>query len=146
MRKLVLLSPVILMLCACGEPPAPPAADVARPVKTLLIGAAEAGGERRFPARIDAGSKAELAFRVAGKVQALKVKEGDRVEEGQVLAELEATDFQIVVKDRQASYDNALKNFNRAKELIEKDHISKPSSKVRMPPSKPLVRISPIRS
>lgn len=37
---------------------------------------------RSFPARIGAGRKAELAFRVAGKVTQPSVKEGDEVLDG----------------------------------------------------------------
>ncbi len=47
------------------------------------------------------------------------------MEEGQVVARLDAKDYQIVVNDRQATYDNARKNFDRARELIDKGHISK---------------------
>jgi RND family efflux transporter MFP subunit len=123
----ILLSmlPTLLLLAGCGEEPAPEVRDVTRPVKTLLIEAPESGGVRNFPARIDAGHKAELAFRVQGKVQEVLVKEGERVTEGQELAKLDPKDFQIVVNDRQATFDNAKKNFTRAKGLIEKGHISK---------------------
>ncbi len=114
-----------LLLTGCAEPPPPEVVETTRPVKTVLIEGPTAGGVRRYPARIDAGSKAELAFRVPGKVQELLVKEGDRVEKDQVVAKLDAKDYQIVVNDRQATYDNALKNFKRAEELIDKGHISK---------------------
>ena len=68
-----------MLLTACSKPEEPVAGEVARPVKTVVVDAPDAGGERRFPARIDALSKAELAFRVPGTIQELKVKEGDRI-------------------------------------------------------------------
>lgn len=115
----------LVLLAGCSkEAPVEEQAAV-RPVKTMLIDAPESGGIRNFPARIDANRKAELSFRVAGKVQELLVKEGDEVEEDQEVAKLDPTDFEIVVNDRQATYSNAKKNFDRAKELIEKGHISK---------------------
>lgn len=117
--------PALLLLAGCGEEPAAVVTDHTRPVKTLLIEAPESGGVRNFPARIDAGKKAELAFRVPGKVQELPVKEGDKVEKGQEVAKLDPTDFQIVVNDRQATFDNAKKNFQRAKDLVDKGFISK---------------------
>jgi RND family efflux transporter MFP subunit len=80
---------------------------------------------RTFPARIDAGRKAELAFRVAGKVTKLTVKEGDRVEKNQLIAALDSTDYQIAYNNRKANFDKAQKDFNRAKELVNKGHISK---------------------
>lgn len=38
--------------------------------------------------------QADLAFKVAGRIQRLSVEEGDKVSAGQLLAELEATDFE----------------------------------------------------
>ena len=122
-----LLAPLLaLSLFGCGsnDQEAPPA-EVVRPVKTLVVAAPESGGIRHFPARIDANRKAELSFRVPGKVSELAIKEGDRVEKDQLIARLDPTDYKITVNDRQAAFDNAKKNFNRAKKLVKKGHISK---------------------
>ena len=67
----------LVVLVGCSEPPPPMAEEVVRPVKTLLIEAPETSGVRHFPGRIDAHRKAELAFRVPGKVEELLVKEGE---------------------------------------------------------------------
>lgn len=99
--------------------------DVVRPVKTFLVESPEAGGIRKFPARIDAHRKAELAFRIPGTVAEILVKEGDRVSEGQEVARLDPRDYEITVSDRQANFDNASKNYERAKELVETGAISK---------------------
>ncbi len=131
----------LLLLGACQQQaPEEEPAEVSRPVKTLLVAAPESGGVRNFPARIAASRRAELSFRVAGKLIELPVKEGDAfwlrmvillmkegevVEAEQVVAALVPTDFEVVVNDRQATYSNAKKNFDRAKELIDKGHISK---------------------
>jgi multidrug efflux pump subunit AcrA (membrane-fusion protein) len=92
---------------------------VVRPVKTIVVVTPESGGIRHFPARIDANRKAELSFRVPGKVTELAIKEGDRVVEGQLIARLDPTDYQITVNDRQAPFDNARKNFERTKKLVK---------------------------
>ncbi|MBL3589821.1 MAG: efflux RND transporter periplasmic adaptor subunit [gamma proteobacterium endosymbiont of Lamellibrachia anaximandri] len=91
----------------------------------MVVAAPARGGVRNFPGRIDAEHKAELSFRVPGKVIKLEVAEGERVKKGQLLAKLDATDYQVVVKDRQATYDNTKKDFDRAKGLVEKGHISR---------------------
>jgi RND family efflux transporter MFP subunit len=115
---------IAVLVGACAEKQPVQQADPVRPVKTMLIEAPETGGVRKFPARIDANRKAELAFRVPGKVQELLVKEGDRVTEGQEVAMLDPTDFQIVVNDRQATFSAANNNFKRAKGLIKDGFIS----------------------
>jgi multidrug efflux pump subunit AcrA (membrane-fusion protein) len=94
---------LLSLLAGCAEEVPEEQVEVARPVKTLVVAAPETGGERKFPARIEAVRKAELSFRVPGKVQELDVKEGDEVSEGQVLAKLDTTDFEIVLADRQAT-------------------------------------------
>ncbi len=115
-----------LMLLSGCQQQAPEEAREAptRPVKTVVIDAPMSGGIRNFPARIDANRKAELAFRVPGKVQEILVKEGDPVEENQDVARLDPTDFEIIVNDRQATFSNDKANFERAKKLIKDGFIS----------------------
>ncbi len=113
------------LIGGCSEPPPPAQAETVRPVKSFLIDSAAGNGTRTFPARIDAGRRAELSFRVAGKLKELPVKEGDRVTEGQLVAALDPTDLKIVYTDRKARYDKAERNFDRAQELIKKGNISK---------------------
>ncbi|WP_156088413.1 biotin/lipoyl-binding protein, partial [Obesumbacterium proteus] len=70
-------------------------------------------GERVFPARIVAGDKTELAFKRPGQLQQLLVREGERVTQGQLIAELNNNDARLRVKDRQATFDLAQTQFNR---------------------------------
>ncbi|MCU7819902.1 MAG: efflux RND transporter periplasmic adaptor subunit, partial [gamma proteobacterium symbiont of Lucinoma myriamae] len=74
---------------------------------------------------IDANRKAELAFRVSGKVHELLVKEGDLVAEGDLIAKLDPTDFQITVNDKKALFTRASNDYNRGKKLVKEGHISK---------------------
>jgi len=112
------------LLAAC-EKPVETFVAASRPVKTIVIGGQATGDTRTFPAEVDAIQKADISFRVSGKIQKILVKEGDRVKKGQILAELDPTDFQITLKDRQANYTTAKANFDRAKELVAKGAISK---------------------
>ncbi|MBV2120721.1 MAG: efflux RND transporter periplasmic adaptor subunit [Candidatus Thiodiazotropha sp. (ex Ctena orbiculata)] len=119
------LALVLFSLAGCSEPPTTTQAEVIRPVKSFLIESTASGAIRTFPARIDAGRKAELAFRVSGVLKELSVKEGDQVKAGQQVAALDPTDLQIVYNDREANFDQAKRNFTRAKELVKKGNISK---------------------
>jgi RND family efflux transporter MFP subunit len=120
-----LLAAAALTFGGCSKPEEPVVADTPRPVKSVVFGGPEAFGERRFPGRVDSSSKAELAFRLPGTVQTLHVRKGDLVEEGQVLIELDPTDYEIVLKDRQATYARAKADFERASELVEDGFISR---------------------
>lgn len=116
---------LLLSLFGCGAPPEEEAGPVARPVKSMVVESPAGSGVRNFPARIDSANKADLAFRVAGTVAQLSVSEGAAVSRGQVLARLDQTDLQITLRDRQATWDRASKDFERATELVEQGAISR---------------------
>ena len=112
-------------LAGC-EDAAPPAAEPSsRPVKLFRVDTGIGEEVRRFPATIEASKQAELGFRVPGQLKELPVREGDVVEEGQVLARLDPTDFEIALEDRRAAFENAQRNFRRAAELIDSGSISR---------------------
>ena len=114
----------LLLLAACNEEaPLPP--PESRPVKTILVGGIKAGEMRQFPGVVDAIQRADLSFRVEGKLKEILVREGDMVEKDKVLAVLDPTDYQIVLNDRKASYATANANYERAKQLVDKGAISK---------------------
>lgn len=114
-----------LALAACGETPTEDTGPAVRPVKSIVVDAPSGSGVRNFPGRVDSANRADLAFRVAGTVAALNVKQGELVTRGQVLARLDQQDFQLTLRDRQARWDRASKDYERAKELVEKGAISR---------------------
>ena len=118
---------LVLLLGAggCADEAPPPAAPSVRPVKTLLIDAPDAGGTRTFPGRIAAAQRAELAFRVPGKVREIPVSEGQQVSQGTVVASLDPTDYQIAYNDRKATYDRSRADFERGQKLVEQGTISR---------------------
>jgi len=119
--SLLLLSTFFVIAC---EQPEQKFVAESRPVKTIVIGGDVNGDSRTFPAIVDAIQKADISFRVTGKVSEILVKEGDRVKKGQLLARLDPTDFEIALKDKQASFDTAKANYDRAKDLVKKGAIS----------------------
>tara|TARA_R110001599_G_scaffold192503_1_gene387903 strand:- start:22616 stop:23752 length:1137 start_codon:yes stop_codon:yes gene_type:complete len=112
-------------LAGCGGDEQAAPERVSRPVKIFVVEGDEVDAVRSFPGKVDASQRAELAFRVSGKLQELLVKEGDLVEEDQVLARLDPADYQLVLEDRQAKFDNSDSNYKRAKELVADGNISR---------------------
>lgn len=113
-----------LLLTACGrEAEVPP--PQSRPVKVFTVEGPGGEAQRSFPGNVQASQRADLSFRVAGTLQEILVREGEDVKQGQVLARLDPTDFKITLEDRQATFDNAERNFIRAQELIKDGNISK---------------------
>jgi RND family efflux transporter MFP subunit len=126
------LSPRLVIACLAlagfagcgGEEQAAPEA-ITRPVKLFVVEGGSVDAVRTFPGKVDASQRAELSFRVSGQLQELLVKEGDLVEQGQVLARLDPTDYKLVLEDRRATYDKTSKNFKRASELVADGNISR---------------------
>jgi RND family efflux transporter MFP subunit len=114
----------LTFLAGC-EQPEPPVTVGSRPVKSVVAGNSSGLDQRTFPAVVDAIRKADISFRVSGKLDSILVKEGDRVKKGQLLATLDDTDFKIALDDRKASFETAKANYERAKELVEKGAISR---------------------
>lgn len=99
-----------------------PAQEVVTSVKVLT--AYTASDLPVFPGRVEAGDSALLAFRVAGQLRKLNVRMGESVEKGALLAELDPTDYQLNVEARQAEFDLALLEAERASTLYKKQLIS----------------------
>jgi RND family efflux transporter MFP subunit len=114
-----------LLLGGCQEPQDAPLAAPARPVKLFRVDSELDEDIRRFPASIAAHRRADLSFRVSGTLAELPVREGDVVREGDLVARLDPTDFRIALEDRQARFDNAQRNFERARELVDSGNISR---------------------
>lgn len=114
-----------LGLVACGKDEQSTAAPASRPVKLFLVEGGSEDAVRTFPGRVDAAQRAELSFRVPGRLKQILVKEGSAVEKGEVLARLDPADYEIILEDRQAAYDNASRNFERARDLVASGNISR---------------------
>ena len=58
----------------------------------------------QFPGKVKAAQDISLAFRVSGTISKIHVKDGARVQEGQLLAELDPTDYQVQLDATEAEY------------------------------------------
>lgn len=124
-RRILIATLFFLSLAGCAEKETEIAPPESRPVKIYTVAGGTGSAIRQFPARVDASKRAELGFRVPGQLAEIFIREGDLVQEGQLLARLDPTDYKIQLEDRQATFDNAQQNFTRAKELIDDGNISR---------------------
>ncbi len=122
--KIILTALTISLISGCNQEQ-PEQEEVLRPVRSIVVTPPESGWIKEFPAVVDAVQKANLSFRVSGKLEDILVKEGEFVQEGDEIARLDQVDFEIKLKDRQASYDVARADYERAKKLIETGAIAR---------------------
>ncbi|WP_419533191.1 efflux RND transporter periplasmic adaptor subunit [Endozoicomonas sp.] len=122
--KILVTALTLSLITGCNQE-LPEQEEVLRPVRSIVVNSPESGWVKEFPATVDAVQKANLSFRVAGKLEDILVKEGELVKEGDEIARLDQVDFEIKLKDRQASYDVAKADYDRARKLIEKGAIAR---------------------
>lgn len=118
MKKFSYLITIFLMAAAmmsCGHKDAPqedaPIVDV---VTVKGVGEVDA---TTFTGRTKSASEVNLAFRVAGQIERVLVKEGDYVQKGQVVAVMDARDYQVQVAATQAEYEQVKADAERVMAL-----------------------------
>lgn len=57
-----------------------------------------------YPGRTRAGEEANMAFKVSGTLQSVMVKEGERVQRGQVIAQMDDRDYRVQLAAAEAEY------------------------------------------
>src|SRR5262249_32884629 len=108
------LSPLILValapvLAACGDSQAQSAtAKAERPVQVQRVEYQAGDASREFVGVVRARQGTDLRFRVAGKIVAGRVTNGDRVHAGDVVARLDPEDLQLQVESARAELTAAM--------------------------------------
>lgn len=93
-RMLACILSCLWILTACGQKEAPPEPTVVRPVKAITLKSQTQQLELKFPGRVRAYRRADLSFKVPGRLKELPAEEGMEVKKGQLLARLDPRDYQ----------------------------------------------------
>ena len=120
---------LLSLVTACSQPEPPP--EPVRAVKLLTVGASELQTVQEYAGEVRAGVESRLGFRVAGKLVERPVQLGQRVQAGQVLAQIDPQDYQLSaaaaraqVAAAQTQYDLAAADYQRYGKLREQNFIS----------------------
>ncbi|QXC58720.1 efflux RND transporter periplasmic adaptor subunit [Vibrio mimicus] len=123
LSRRTLLSSVMasaLLLTGCGEAPQVNApAPVVKPALIEII-ANQRASDLTFNGVVRAAQRADLAFRISGRLTEIAVKEGDQVKKGQRLATLDARDAKTALEAAQLELKNTEQEYRRAKAIFEK--------------------------
>lgn len=101
------------------------AVEVVRPAKLVAVTALNQQAIKHFPGVIEAANKTQLSFRVSGQVEQLAVQAGQQVRQGQLLAQLDTTDYDNNLAQAQANYNLAQVQFDQVTKLYAKNYSSK---------------------
>ena len=90
----------VLSLVISGCSSEPEMVEILTPsVKVHVIGEQALGQQRVFSGQVEPISSSVLSFAVSGTVEKVLVEVGAKVEEGQILAQLDAKDYEIATSD-----------------------------------------------
>jgi len=128
----VVTSLVLLLLAGgCGEQQAEPE-KILRPVRYQQVFATGGTRVRTFSGVAQAAVESRLSFRVAGTVDSIYVKVGDGVRAGDLIAELDAKDYELQVQEAEASLEQAraaarqaAAEYDRVRQLYENRNASR---------------------
>lgn len=118
-----LVAIAMLMTSACDQKE-PAFSSPPRMVKVVEVVSSGSAQQRTFPARIESGDSTEIAFKRVGQLDALEVRQGSAVTQGQVIARLNAHDAQQRVNERQTAATLAQRQFARFQTLSGRQAIS----------------------
>lgn len=128
-RLSCILSVTALLVAGCSRHEAPP--EPIRSVKVMTVGVETFGSDREFAGEVKPRIESRLGFRVAGKMVKRQAEVGQRVKPGDVLAQLDARDYQLAADGARAQVAAALTNrdlaaadFKRYKTLRDQNFIS----------------------
>lgn len=81
--------------------------------------------EKSFSGVVSPDQFSDLAFKMSGPLIALNVEEGERIQRGQVVAEIDPLDYRLQYEAKKSSYLTAKSQMERAEKLIKKQAISR---------------------
>ena len=127
---IALISTLSTALAGCSEEKSE-TADVVRPVKVVEIAQADAARQLSYSGAVRARTEMNLGFRVSGKIVERIVNVGDRVNVGDLLARIDATDYELAVRSATANLEAAERQVetvelvrDRAKQLLARKFAS----------------------
>lgn len=94
------------------------------PVEVMVIGEEGEAGAQNYVGTIEAASASVLSFPVAGNITKVYVREGQKVAEGSLLAEVNDASFKQAYSAAQATLRQAQDGYDRLKLLHDKGSIS----------------------
>ncbi len=110
--RLFLLLLATGLLAGCEKPPPE---ELIRPVLAVKTGDVEGLQRDRFPGRAKAKEETNLSFRVHGPLVARPVDVGDVVKAGDLIAQIDPTDYEVALENMEGRLDKAKADLEFAK-------------------------------
>ncbi len=122
---------LFVLLTACSSDKAEETAKPVRGLKTVLIAETEKTTLRRYPSVLQPADISVLSFELGGKLGEINLSVGQRVEVGDIIAELDSKALELQLENAKAAVDqarvtakNAKDNANRLAALAQKGSVA----------------------
>jgi RND family efflux transporter MFP subunit len=130
-RAAVPIAALGLLAAACDRQEVKVEAPV-RPVRVITVSEQQAGEDVTLSGVIEAKTEVDLAFRIGGRMINRLVNVGDRVEAGQLIAQLDSQDEENAVRAATANLSaaegkflEAEQNYDRQRQLLNRGHTTR---------------------
>ena len=99
-------------------------APVVRPVKMLEVSSQSTGKRLEYPGRVSPLIQSELSFEVPGRISSFPVREGQWMQQGELIARLDDSNYRAQLESSQAKVNAAKADYDRFKDLLDKGAVS----------------------
>jgi len=130
LKRLALTALLAVPVAGCEAPPE--TEETLRPVRYTIAEPHDGSRVRFFSGTARAGVASRLSFRVPGTIEQLAVEVGDTVLEGDLIASLDRSDYELQVRQAdaslmaaEASARRAANDYKRVQQLYENNNASK---------------------
>lgn len=101
-----------------------PTLEIIPLVKVVKVGEQQDRFSVNYPGVLRAAADVKLAFRIAGPIQKVYVREGEFVRKGKLLATLDPRDYQLQYDAARAQYEQVKEESDRIIELYKRNSVS----------------------
>ena len=127
LRLLILGTCVLFSFSSCKKAQLLEEKEIIRPVYATQVLEKEDYSIRKYPGRAEAYDAVTLAFEVSGKLERIPIKVGTIVKKGQVLASVDARDFENKLEQAKAELKRSQAQYERMSQALKAKAVSKQS-------------------
>jgi multidrug efflux system membrane fusion protein len=109
----------ILLAAGCGKEDSASATVKQIPVKTAPVIKTTVSFPVHTSGILSSPREMKLSFKIGGIIKSITVEEGDRVRQGQLLAELDKSEIEARLQTAQSAWEKAQRDFRRVENLYQ---------------------------
>ena len=127
MLRAALLLSIALIFGGCNADPRTTAGEAndepVRGLRTVVVAAPSQTTVRKFPSVLQPAEITDISFEVAGRLRKLDLSVGQQLNKGYIIAELDSTQFEVEIENKNAAVDEAAAALKQARDNLQRKEI-----------------------